>query len=606
MRVEPLTLFLSATFLLVFIGLLLACPWQQRGSRRVLRPWGFSILLGAAGIGLMGTAPPLPEPVAHHLPLALIIAATGLAWSAARVFDGAPARRPLAFAGAGAWLAASLLPLPPLLLDTAASALCAAYLAAGAATIWRRRRAEPLASRGTAAVLLAVHAGVVAARALALLLEATALLPAALLPGHGTWAAILLVEAQLHAVGMAMALLAMAQERAEGRAAAALVAARDAAEAASAAKSRFVAHLSHELRTPMQAVLGMAEALAADPRLSPDQKQQAETLERAGRHLVAVAGEVLDLASAEAGKLRLDRRPVPLDALLADCLALARPAAEAKRLALHGPAGPVPAGVLADPTRLRQVVLNLLSNAVKFTPPPGRVELRVRAEGALVRIEVADTGPGIPPAQRGRLFGEYARLGGRAGPAGAGLGLSISRALVQAMGGTIGHAPGPEGSGSVFWIELPAAEPPLPARPAPVAAPPPAARPRRVLVADDVAANRLFLRLLLQRHGHEAVEAADGAEAVAAAAAGELDLVLMDANMPGMDGLEAARRIRALRGPQGRVPILALTAEATPDFAAACREAGMDGCLAKPLDGATLLASLERHAAGATLRGVPA
>ncbi len=601
MRIDLLTLFLSATVLLGFVGLLLACPRRPEGSGPGLRRWGISVLVGTAGIALMGLSEHLPFRLGHDLPLALVIAATGLAWSAARVFDGVPARLPLALAGAGGWLLATLATPPSLLLDAAAPALCAIYLAAGAAVIWRPRQAEPLPSRRIAALLLASHAAVVASRAIALLL------PDAVMPASVSWAAILLIETQLHAVGMAMALLGMARERAERRAAAALVSARDAAEAASAAKSRFVAHLSHELRTPMQAVLGMAEALAADPRLAPDQKLKADTLQRAGRHLVAVAGEVLDLAGAEAGKLRLDLHPVPLAALLSECLDLTRAAAEAKGHALLGPDAPGPAAVRADPTRLRQVLLNLLSNAVKFTPEGGRVELRARAlpgEPTLVRIEVTDTGPGIPPDLRGRLFGEYARLGGRGGPAGAGLGLSSARALVQARGGRIGHAPGPEGSGSLFWIELPLAEPP--ARPVPTPGTLTAARPRRVLVTDDVAANRLVLTMLLSRHGHDAREAASGPEAVAAAAEEDFDLVLMDANMPGMDGLEAARSIRALRGPRGRVPILAVTAEASLEFAAECRAAGMDGCLAKPLDTATLLASLEQLPARAPAQGVPA
>jgi CheY-like chemotaxis protein len=367
-------------------------------------------------------------------------------------------------------------------------------------------------------------------------------------------------------------------------------------------------------------VLGLAQSLTADPRLLDDQRLKAETLERAGRHLLAVAGDVLDLARAEAGKLDVVCRPVPLRDLLSDCEALTRASAEAKGLALRVATAPgVPDAVLADPTRLRQVLLNLLSNAVKFTPAGGCVELRAVPAGAedsaRLRIEVADTGPGIPADQRGRLFHEFSQLGETGGTAGAGLGLAICMALTGAMGGRIGQHPGAGGRGSVFWVELPgapgmaaAAEAatgspaprPAPSDPAHVPAMPPP--PLRLLVVDDIATNRMVLRLLLQQDGHEVLEAASGRDAVEALAAGGFDAVLMDAWMPDGDGLEATRRIRRLAGPAASVPIIGLTADARPAQLEECLAAGMDGCLAKPLQKAALLAALAKARAAAPER----
>jgi CheY-like chemotaxis protein len=249
--------------------------------------------------------------------------------------------------------------------------------------------------------------------------------------------------------------------------------------------------------------------------------------------------------------------------------------------------------VLGDETRLRQMVLNLLSNAVKFTPEGGEVRLRL-TRGTGLRIEVSDTGPGIPPDRRGLLFSDFARLEPSPGQefGGAGLGLSISAALARAMGGAIGCETGPGGRGSLFWIELPLEEtaeaepPPPPPAPSPNAA---GTRPRRVLVVDDVAPNRMVARALLEGAGHAVEAVADGADAVEAVRHGAFDLVLMDVHMPGMDGLETTRRIRALEGPERQVRIIALTADALRDRVEACLAAGMDGHLAKPLDRATLL-----------------
>jgi signal transduction histidine kinase/DNA-binding NarL/FixJ family response regulator len=403
-----------------------------------------------------------------------------------------------------------------------------------------------------------------------------------------------------------------------------LAAARDAAAAAGEAKSQFLARMSHELRTPLNGVLGFAQVLLRDPNLTPQQREQVVTLHDAGRHLLELVNGLLDLSKIEAGRLDLNLHDVAVRPLLEGCAGLLAPEVDRKRLTLAlDVAEGTPCAVEADPTRLRQMLLNLLSNAVKFTPAGGRVDLRAAplAEGGL-RLEVQDTGPGVPPDKRHLLFEDFTQilpLTGQEG-AGTGLGLAISARLATAMGGRIGCESAP-GQGALFWVELPLREVPMPAA-APLAAGGPSAPPAtatpaaatvasptlggtgrtlRVLVADDVAANRMVARAMLVAAGHRVDSAADGAEALAAVERDDYDVVLMDVQMPVMDGLEATRRIRALPGPKRRVPVLAVTASALPEQVEACRAAGMDGHLAKPIDRESLLGAVARLAAGDTL-----
>ena len=382
--------------------------------------------------------------------------------------------------------------------------------------------------------------------------------------------------------------------------------ARDQARAAAEAKSHFLSRMSHELRTPLNSILGFAQLLAADAGLSEAQRTQVQTLLGAGRHLLDLVNGLLDFSKIEAGKLEFADRTVALPALLTSCADLLRPEADRKGIALGvSLSDTLPGHVRGDPTRLRQLALNLLSNAVKYTPPGGVVALRASAGGfeapegyAALRIEIEDTGPGIPKEQIGRLFKDFQQITPTLEP-GTGLGLAISAKLAEAMGGRVGCDSEP-GRGAMFWIELP-----LPLAEAPSAAPAPAparVRPLRLLVVDDMAANRMVARAMLAAAGHAVDMASDGAEALAAAEGQDYDAVLMDLQMPGMDGLEATRRIRALPGSRGRVPIFALTASALPEQIAQCRDAGMDGHLAKPIERAALLALLDgvdgtRHAA---------
>ncbi len=386
-----------------------------------------------------------------------------------------------------------------------------------------------------------------------------------------------------------------------------LAKARDHAESANRAKSRFLAGMSHELRTPLSGIMGYAHLLHMEGGLNASQLARVDAMLGTGKHLLEMISCVLDLSEIEAEHLVL--RPVHLDprTTAAACLDLVRPMAESKGLALNTTTTPgVPPTLFVDPTRIRQILLNLLGNAVKYTHE-GSVELRFRtlADGSGLRIEVVDTGPGVSANEQRRLFRDFERLGDKARDEieGSGIGLALSARLASLMGGRIGYDDNP-GGGSVFWLELPlgpvVAPVPTPANAAPPcpADAPPAARKLHVLVVDDVSMNRDIACSFLRVAGHEVVSAESGTGAIAAAASTDFDVILMDVRMPEMDGLEATRVIRALEGARGRVPIVALTAQAFTDQVAECHEAGMDSHLAKPFDPDTLIAAVARAAAG--------
>jgi PAS domain S-box-containing protein len=376
-----------------------------------------------------------------------------------------------------------------------------------------------------------------------------------------------------------------------------LAEALDRAEQASQAKSRFLAGVTHELRTPLHGLLGYAELLMLEGGLSPAQTERLETMMASGQHLLGMVNAVLDMSQIEADRLEMQPAEVDLPELVGVCMNVIRPAARARGLDLNR--APSEAfRVTADPTRLRQVLINLLGNAVKFTPS-GRVDVRLLsiAGGAFVRVEVADTGPGVRPQHRTKLFNTFERLNAEAvsGIEGTGLGLAISAKLTALMGGRIGYDDNP-GGGSIFWLELPACQaasaeavPVLPdAAPAEV-------RKLRILVADDEALNRSIAGSFLGRAGHDFVCVENGLAAVEAAAAADFDVILMDVRMPGLNGMEATRRIRALPGARGRVRIIAVTAQAFAEQIAQCRQAGMDGHLSKPFKFAMLCAALQNE-----------
>ncbi|WP_157271650.1 hybrid sensor histidine kinase/response regulator [Azohydromonas aeria] len=391
-----------------------------------------------------------------------------------------------------------------------------------------------------------------------------------------------------------------------------LVAARAQAQRASEAKDRFLATMSHELRTPLNGLLGHAQLLQARLK-DEDNRANAERILSTGEQLLRILNEVLDLGRIESGHLVLQHQPLRVEAVLQGCHELFAPAAAAKGLdlVLELPATPLP-WLLGDAARLQQVLSNLVANALKFTAQGG-VTLAlacdgVAADGRLaLRIEVRDSGIGLSEAQRRRLFEPFAQAEDSTAQryGGSGLGLWISRRLVQAMNGDIEVESEP-GRGTLVRLRLALERTPAGADTgAAVGAPPPvggavaadAERTLRVLVADDVAINREVLRALVQHQGHAVEEVADGLSAVRRVAEGGIDLVLMDVEMPDIDGLEAARRIRALPGAEGRVPLWAVTGRAYEHDVAQVRAAGMDGHLSKPVSIAALAELLRAVAA---------
>jgi PAS domain S-box-containing protein len=380
-----------------------------------------------------------------------------------------------------------------------------------------------------------------------------------------------------------------------------LEAARAAAETATRAKSQFLAMMSHEVRTPLNGIIGFAELLA-EADLPRDRREQARLIRDAGQTLLVVINDILDFSKIEAGKVSLEATDFSLAHALRSCMTLSEAPARAKGLSLELIAAPgLPERVTGDPTRLRQVLTNLLSNAVKFTARGG-VTVRVgpAGPGPLIRFAVSDTGIGIAPDKQSRLFEQFSQAEASTTReyGGTGLGLAICRSLVTMMGGEIGLESRP-GQGSTFWFTV--ALPPA-ARPAPEPANEPGAamappRQLRILVAEDVTVNQELARIMLEREGHQVEIAADGVLAVAAAQRGRYDLILMDMHMPNLDGLGATRAIRALPGAAGHVPIVAMTASAFAEEVAECRAAGMDGHVAKPIRRASLIAAVAAAAA---------
>ncbi|HEX8374470.1 MAG TPA: ATP-binding protein, partial [Geminicoccaceae bacterium] len=376
--------------------------------------------------------------------------------------------------------------------------------------------------------------------------------------------------------------------------------ARRQAEEAARAKADFLAAMSHEIRTPLTAVLGMADLLAAE-ELTGRQKGYVAAIRTSGRHLLSVVNDILDFSRIEAGRLELERVDFSVPGLLEEVRSLLAPQARERGLELrfeldeHSP----PIGV-GDPTRLRQVLLNLVGNALKFTHEGGvavAVSSRPEGEGRVrLLFEVRDTGIGMTPGQAAGLFQAFAQADRSTARryGGTGLGLAISRRLVEAMGGAIGVESAP-GAGSLFWFEAPFEVGDAAVASERATFDPASVRPLRLLLAEDIELNRDLLGDMLGRHGHEVVFAEDGAEAVERAAAGGFDVVLMDVQMPVVDGVEATRRIRALPPPAGRVPIVAQTANVMASERERYLAAGMDGHVMKPVEWGDLFAALARH-----------
>jgi signal transduction histidine kinase len=377
------------------------------------------------------------------------------------------------------------------------------------------------------------------------------------------------------------------------------------AEEATAAKNEFLANMSHEIRTPLTAIAGMADLLAATP-LSDEQSRYVGIFRRASENLLALVNDVLDLAKIEAGHLALEALRFSLRERVAQAAETAALRAHAKGLAVSWQVAPeLPDAFVGDPHRLSQVLGNLLGNAVKFTET-GSVALHVArpaaGEPGTLHFSVADTGPGVPEAQRQAIFAKFVqaetsttrRFGG------TGLGLSISQQLVARLGGRI-WIESEEGRGSTFHftVDLAVGSGPLPAAPEPLEAAPGAAQPLRILLAEDSEDNRVIFEAYFRGQPYALEVVTDGQAAVARATAERYDLVLMDMQMPVMDGFAATRAIRAQEAASGRphTPIVALTAFALKEEVRKTREAGCDAHLVKPISRKALLEAVKTFTA---------
>jgi len=412
---------------------------------------------------------------------------------------------------------------------------------------------------------------------------------------------------------MHVSLLELDRHRRESEA---LQKAKEAAEQANRAKSEFLANISHELRTPMNAIIGMTE-LALNEDLSPAARDYLLTAKESSETLLQLLNEILDLSRLESGKFRLEEVPFSLRATLDQTLKTLSVRAREKGLELTGALDEdIPDHLIGDPLRLRQVLVNLVGNAIKFTES-GIVAVRVQPEQVTddeveLRFSVADTGVGISQEDQERIFAPFTQAGdfSTRQSGGAGLGLAISADLIELMNGRLWVESVPtQGSEFLFTLRLRrqpefARRPVEPAEVPAAAAPPlplsPAVRPLRILVAEDTPANQKFIAAVLRKRGHHVELAPNGRIAIDVIRSQPVDVVLMDVQMPQLDGLEATAQIRGLSNPaQANVPIVAMTAHAMRGDDERCLAAGMDAYLAKPVNIRDLITIVEQLAGAA-------
>jgi len=374
--------------------------------------------------------------------------------------------------------------------------------------------------------------------------------------------------------------------------------AREAAEAADKAKSELLAMVGHELRTPMEAVIAMAELLLASP-LDGTQQRYTETLAQSARSLLSVLNDILDFSRLEAGRFELGRASFDLHDLIQSVAAVMQARANERGLTSGVDIGAsCPRFIIGDAARLRQILMSLIGNALKFTSI-GSVRLHASAvddeEGLLLRFDVIDTGVGLSKTVQERLFKPYLQIDNAVGGGseGTGLGLSIARRLAELMGGEIG-CDSVVGQGSLYWFTLPAERAHVNVPPAsPVReALPQGKLAGHVLVVEDNAVNRMLIGAYLDEFGLTYEMVSSGAGAIMCLAAKTYDLVLMDIMMPDLDGIETTQRIRCLHAPSSEVPIVALVAKAKRDACGEYLSAGMDAYVSKPIRGRELYTAI--------------
>jgi PAS domain S-box-containing protein len=376
------------------------------------------------------------------------------------------------------------------------------------------------------------------------------------------------------------------------------------ARRAGRAQAEFLATMSHEIRLPLNAVIGSADLLKADPSLTASQREHVERMEQAGQALLAVVNDILDTSALDGGTVVLDSRSFDPRALVQRCVSLVMDKARSKSLAVDVEIAPeIPRLLVADDHRLGQVLSNLLSNAVKFTAE-GRIGVRVERRegegGAEILCSVTDTGKGIPADRVDQIFARYAQADGSIARTygGSGLGLAICRQLVTLMGGAIG-VESREGKGSRFWFTLPEIVATVAAEEASEPLPAPAEGGVRILLVDDDEMSRIIAAAMLRDAGHDVTEAPSGFDAIRQlhgrdAARGGFDLILLDVQMPEMDGVQTLRLIRDMPGAAERTAVVALTAAVLPEQVRALRSVGFDDHLGKPFRRDDLMLAVAR------------